>query len=65
MTALSDQITKRCAEARKVIHTAWSVGDLAVAALLVTQIEVLALAAVGKQLLPDPVPAKDPATDPA
>jgi hypothetical protein len=61
MSALADQITQRCTEAREVINTAWSVGDLSVAALLVSQVEVLALMAAGAQLLPD----KEPATDPA
>lgn len=56
MTALSDQITLRCTEAREAINTAWSVLDLAKAALLVSQIEVLAMAAVGVQLLPDMEP---------
>lgn len=65
MTALTEQIAQRCAEAREVINTAWSVRDLAKAALLVSQVEVLALAAVGEQLLPDPAPATGPATDPA
>lgn len=61
MTTMADQITQRCTEAREVINTAWSVRDLAAAALLVSQIEVLALAAVGVQLLPDMAPAADPA----
>lgn len=56
MSALSDQITQRCTEARAVINDAWGVRDLARAALLVSQIEVLALAAVGVQLLPDMEP---------
>lgn len=56
MTTLADQITQRCAEARAVIHDAWGVRDLARAALLVSQVEVLALAAVGVQLLPDMAP---------
>lgn len=38
MSALSDQITQRCTEARAVIHDAWGVRDLAKAALLVSQI---------------------------
>lgn len=65
MTTLADQITQRCTEAREVINTAWSVRDLTAAALLVSQVEVLALAAVGVQLLPDPAPATEPATTPA
>jgi len=56
MTTLADQITQRCTEARAVIHDAWGVRDLAKAALLVSQVEVLALAAVGVQLLPDMAP---------
>ena len=56
MSALADQITQRCTEAREAINTAWGVRDLAKAALLVSQIEVLALAAVGVQLLPDMEP---------
>lgn len=62
---MADEITQRCTEAREAINTAWSVGDLAVAALRVSQVEVLALAAVGEQLLPDPAPATEPATTPA
>jgi hypothetical protein len=61
MTTIAEQITQRCNEARAVINTAWSVGDLSLAALLVSQVEVLALMAAGVQLLPD----KEPATDPA
>lgn len=60
MSALADQITLRCNEAREVINTAWSVKDLAVAALLVSQVEVLALMAAGAQLLPDKEPAIHP-----
>lgn len=60
-TALADQISARCEEARRVIADAWSVRDLAVAALLVTQIEVLALMAAGTAQLPGPEPATDPA----
>ena len=56
MTTLADQITQRCTEARAVIHDAWGVRDLAAAALPVSQVEVLALAAVGVQLLPDMAP---------
>lgn len=56
MTALADQISLRCNEAREAINTAWSVRDLAVAALLVSQVEVLALMAAGEQLLPDMAP---------
>lgn len=56
MSALSAQITQRCTEAREVINTAWSVRDLAKAALLVTQVEVLALMAAGEQMLPDMAP---------
>lgn len=61
MTAIADQIAQRCTEAREVINTAWSVGDLAVAALLVSQVEVLALMAAGEQLLPDKEPAAETA----
>jgi hypothetical protein len=61
MSTLADQITQRCNEAREVINDAWGVRDLAKAALLVSQIEVLALMAAGVQLLPD----KEPYTDPA
>lgn len=64
MSALSDQITQRCAEARAVINDAWGVRDLNVAALLVSQIEVLALMAAGEQLLPDKEPATEPALQP-
>jgi hypothetical protein len=60
MTALADQITQRCTEARAVINDAWSVGDLSLAALLVSQVEVLALMAAGAQLLPDKEPAIHP-----
>lgn len=61
MTTIAEQITQRCTEAREVINTAWSVRDLAVATLLVTQVEVLALMAAGTVQLPD----KEPATDTA
>ena len=61
MSALADQITQRCTEARAVINDAWGALDLAKAALLVSQVEVLALMAAGEQLLPD----KEPATEPA
>lgn len=61
MTTMADQITQRCTEAREVINTAWSVRDLTAAALLVSQVEVLALMAAGAQLLPDMQPAADPA----
>lgn len=61
MTTLADQITQRCTEAREVINTAWSVRDLAKAALLVSQVEVLALMGAGTVQLPD----KEPATDTA
>lgn len=56
MSALADQITQRCTEARQVINDAWGVRDLNVAALLVSQVEVLALMAAGEQLLPDMAP---------
>lgn len=56
MSALADQITQRCTEARAVIHDAWGVRDLAAAALLVSQVEVLALMAAGEQMLPDMAP---------
>lgn len=65
MTALTEQIAQRCTEARKVINTAWSVRDLAVASLLVTQVEVLALMAAGTVQLPDKVPEQESATDSA
>jgi hypothetical protein len=61
MTTIAEQITQRCTKARAVINDAWGVKDLAEAALLVSQVEVLALMAAGVQLLPD----KEPATDPA
>lgn len=56
MTTMADQIAQRCTEARAVIHDAWSVRDLAKAALLVSQVEVLALMAADAQLLPDMQP---------
>lgn len=69
MTALTEQISLRCNEAREAINTAWSVRDLAVAALLVSQVEVLALMGAGTVQLPDKAPGpstgKAPATDPA
>lgn len=64
MTTLADQITQRCTEAREVINTAWSVRDLAAAALLVSQVEVLALMAAGEQLLPDEEPPAETALQP-
>lgn len=64
MTTLADQITQRCAEARAVINDAWGVLDLAKAALLVSQVEVLALMAAGEQLLPDKEPPTEPALQP-
>lgn len=60
-TALADQISARCDEARRVIADAWSVKDLAAAALLVTQVEVLALMAAGTAHLPDEEPSTDSA----
>ena len=69
MTALTEQISLRCTEAREAINTAWSVSDLAKAALLVSQVEVLALMGAGTVQLPDKAPGpstdKAPATDPA
>lgn len=56
MSALSDQITQRCAEAREAINNAWSVRDLSKAALLVSQVEVLALMGAGTAQLPDKEP---------
>jgi hypothetical protein len=53
MAALSDLITQRCDEARRVIADAWSTQDLAAAMVLVTQVELLALQAVGALQLPD------------
>ncbi len=60
MTTLAAQIRQRCAEAREAINTAWSVRDLSKAALLVSQVEVLALMGAGTAQLPDPVPVKKP-----
>ena len=69
MTTLTDQISLRCTEAREAINTAWSVRDLAKAALLVSQVEFLALMGAGTVQLPDKAPGpstdKAPATDPA
>ena len=52
-TALADQISARCDEARRVIADAWSAQDLQLATLLVSQVELLALQAVGALQLPD------------
>lgn len=62
MTTLAAQISTRCDEARRAIADAWSAQDLQRAALLVTQVELLALQAVGALQLPDMTDTTQPAT---